>query len=821
MRQLLPAHNRRTSAAYLRVILSRVGRRIVIPATLALVLALCGLARGQASATKVSAAEIAALSRRQILQSISRGVNYLLKHEKPGKFWETGSPSDNYWGGQTSLALYALLEVGQTTGDSRLEPDSPQIAPALKFLKTITPKATYVASLELSALTVYPNGGPLYRLAVRRCTQYIVQAQHADGAYHYTWDGRKPNENLPNDWDNSNSQYGVLGAWAAIQAGMEIPRIFWLRAEKHWRSCQNPDGGWSYHGGSSTRAMTAAGLASLFLVDQYVHSGVHLHPKPDMDIAHGIAWMAANLKTDRNLYYLYGLERVGLASGLKRIGKTDWYRQGAGEIIDAQDQANGGWSGYVLGAPSDAVPTSYALLFLTRGLNPVVFNKLQYDGPWDARPRDDANISQWISNAFEQPLNWRIVNIRSDPRHWLAAPILLITGHGDPHFSARDVTNLKTFVNDGGTIFSSADGGDAAFTRAIARVAKQVSDGRFSLEPLPPENPIYSVQFHLPSSMSLMGMSNGLRLLWVHSPTDLGAAWQSNDLRAHHGLYAFETAANVYFYATGKRRVTRKLHPLALPAPVGPPTQTIHLAIVRYKGSVNPEPMSWPFESDFMRALCQTHLVASPVDLGRLDAAQTPVAFMAGKDDFEIHWQVEEHVRRYLRSGGTLFMAAVGGSGKFMRAARRFVGETFPGANLEPISVPNKIFAGTTVGSIKLTKVHFRRRWLRSHPQATAPDLWGLRRHGRWVVIVSPADVIAGMTGLHTWDIKGYASQSARAVVADVLLYAAGSKQATPVSVKPIPPASGQSPTSANRTEPGHKPGTQSQPAAPRAIDLR
>ncbi|NNM84721.1 MAG: DUF4159 domain-containing protein [Phycisphaerales bacterium] len=821
MRQLLPTHDRDKCAAYLPVVADKMGRRSVIFATLALMLSLCGLARGQVSATKVSAAEIAALSRRQILHSISRGVNYLLKHEKPGRFWETGSPSDDYWGGQTSLALYALLEVGQTTGDARLEPDSPKIAPALRFLKAITPKATYVASLELSALTVYPSGGPLYRLAVRRCTQYILQAQHADGAYHYTWDGRKPNENLPNDWDNSNSQYGVLGAWAAIQAGMEVPGIFWLRAEKHWRSCQSPDGGWSYHGGGSTRAMTAAGLASLFLVDQYVHSGVHLHPKPDMDIAHGIAWMGAHLKTDRNLYYLYGLERVGLASGLKRIGKTDWYRQGAGEIIDAQDPVSGGWSGYVLGAPSEAVPTSYALLFLTRGLNPVVFNKLQYDGPWDARPRDDANISQWISNVFEQPLNWRIVNIGSDPRHWLAAPILLITGHGDPHFSAGDVAKLKTFVNDGGTIFSNADGGDAVFTRAIARVAQRVSAGRYSLKRLPPENPIYSVQFHLPSNIGLMGMSNGLRLLWVHSPTDLGAAWQSNDLSAHHGLYAFKTAANVYFYATGKRRVTRKLHPLAMPTAVGPPVQTIRLALVRYKGGDNPEPMSWPFERDFMRVRCQAHLVASPVELGSLDAAQTPVAFMAGKDDFEIHWQVEEHIRRYLRSGGTLFMAAVGGSAKFMRAARRFVGETFPGANLEPISLPDKIFAGRTVGSIKLTKVHFRRRWLRTHPQATAPDLWGIRRHGRWVVIVSPADVIAGMTGLHTWNINGYTSQSARAVVADVLLYAGGSKQALKVSVKPTPIAPGQSPGSDSGTRSSPKPVSQSQPAAPRAIDLR
>ena len=67
------------------------------------------------------------------------------------------------------------------------------------------------------------------------------------------------------DWDNSVTQYGVLGIWAAKRAGFDPGDEFWQRMSKHFRTRQNKDGGWGYQTSRSTANMATAGLATMFL----------------------------------------------------------------------------------------------------------------------------------------------------------------------------------------------------------------------------------------------------------------------------------------------------------------------------------------------------------------------------------------------------------------------------------------------------------------------------------------------------------------------------------------------------------------------------
>ncbi len=64
---------------------------------------------------------------------------------------------------------------------------------------------------------------------------------------------------------------------------------------------------------------------------------------------------------DRDLYFLWSLERVGVVYGLDKIGNVDWYQSGA-DMVVPQQKADGSWGGGY-GAEVD---TSFALLFLAR-----------------------------------------------------------------------------------------------------------------------------------------------------------------------------------------------------------------------------------------------------------------------------------------------------------------------------------------------------------------------------------------------------------------------------------------------------------------------
>ena len=85
------------------------------------------------------------------------------------------------------------------------------------------------------------------------------------------------------------------------------------------------------------------------------------------------------------------MERIGVASGYKYFGTTDWFKEGAERLVRGQ-RPDGSWD--ISGAPIPG--TGFALLFLSRGRAPVMMNKLDYtvnrenakplEAHWNQRP---------------------------------------------------------------------------------------------------------------------------------------------------------------------------------------------------------------------------------------------------------------------------------------------------------------------------------------------------------------------------------------------------------------------------------------------------
>ena len=150
----------------------------------------------------------------------------------------------------------------------------------------------------------------------------VIKEDKKNPEYNGFWEyGNGHGEDLkkgPRHLDHSISQYGILGLWAAAKmASKSISRNGRL-FENAWKSHQFPDGGWQYDGypgqaqskSQETASMTAAGIATLFITEEFLHSddGVNCGGNiTNPAIEKGLKWMTDNFsKVGNNVYTLYG-----------------------------------------------------------------------------------------------------------------------------------------------------------------------------------------------------------------------------------------------------------------------------------------------------------------------------------------------------------------------------------------------------------------------------------------------------------------------------------------------------------------------------------
>ena len=195
--------------------------------------------------------------------------------------------------------------------------------------------------------------------------------------------------------DNSNTQFAIMGLWAARRHGVPMDRTLVL-VERRFRSSQNLDGSWGYHAWDHKQAdsMTCTGLlgmalalgldlqlagrnAGLAIADpavkkgfDYLASTIGKAPGANPWVkgkgqgkgqAKGKAGSLVGADSRGDLYYLWSVERVAVSYGTPTIGKKNWYHWGTGVIL-AHQQADGSWHDRHAGIPD----TSFALLFLVR-----------------------------------------------------------------------------------------------------------------------------------------------------------------------------------------------------------------------------------------------------------------------------------------------------------------------------------------------------------------------------------------------------------------------------------------------------------------------
>ncbi|CAN5328050.1 hypothetical protein BH09PLA1_BH09PLA1_13350 [soil metagenome] len=408
---------------------------------------------------------------RKVESSINRGVKYLLARQNPDGSWGDTKAGTDFRVGETALVTLALLSCGESH-------QSKPLVASIKFLRTtraVGLQNTYAIGLRACVWASLPE--PIRGSNLKADLGWLLTTRIKDGAnkgmYHYSGTGIG---------DFSNSQYGVLGVWYAAMSGLEVPTSYWKDVELAWHKNQYPDGGWPYmpKWGPSYASMTAAGAATLYITNDYLHAdqardlSVPIANKP---LDNAIDWLGKHFAVDLNAgrdtelrdknggdddddamfpgfrfrrrengtfvhYMLFGYERVGEASGLTRFGKHRWFDEGAQHLIDTQSY-DGSWTGSI----GPICDTSYSLLFLSRGRSPVAIQKLQFQNRWNNRPRDAANFIRFMRHATERHMNWQIVSADAPIDDLREAPILYLASDRPLELSEPQRKNLLTYGN--------------------------------------------------------------------------------------------------------------------------------------------------------------------------------------------------------------------------------------------------------------------------------------------------------------------------------------------------------------------------------------
>jgi hypothetical protein len=755
-----------------------------------------------------------AVTSRQVIAAIRRGVTYLLSHENRTYLWEShGLTQDRFTrGGETALVTEALIDVSSSLHLRRLSIFDPAMARAIKYVAAMRTQSTYAASFQANALALLPNyRKPAYFKALEWDSRYLNNAMHRDGGYTYRWTQglNPPHQNAPGQWDNSNSQYGVLGQWAAAHAGVRVPANYWFIAARHWHITQYLNGTWGYWGfrgrphgrPSRPETMTPAGIASLLIADEYLKARAPGVDQRDAGVVRAMRWINKNINPKaKDLYELYGYERVGLATGLQYFGRVNWYDAFASDLVHRQN-ADGSWypmfralrwnqrSGYGQGRyPEPVIGTAYALLILDRGLNPVVFNKLQYTrgyyGLWNSRPRDAANVTSWMTRSFDAPLNWQVAGIDTPYRTWLNSPILLITGSHPVTFTKTQIARLRHYVHAGGMVFCNCNDYSAAFRQSMVTLGEEVCGRGYPARKLGPKNMLYTMQswYHATVNPGWIAISNGIRYLWIISPADMGRIWQQ---RQFTNKTPWNLATNLYLYATGRGLLSDRLDSLYVPRSDAKPLRTVSALILKYHGNFNPEPGAWPRMGRLARKSFATRVELSVGPITALRAAtgtggkadmKENLALMTGTGSFTLGSNETAALKSYLQHGGLLFADAGSSARNFGISFETLCEKLFPHHRLEPLPFHTRLYTGKLPGGIRAMHAEYRKYYIQRHGMHHYPHLDGIRLHGRWVVIFSPCNLTSGLLGTNTWGVSGYAPHFAIKLARNLLCYAAGQR---------------------------------------------
>ena len=742
----------------------------------------------------VAARPAHAVTDADVVKAIEKAQEFLMKLQGDGGAWaEQVYTGGTMPCGNSEMALFTLAYTG-------IHPNSDAVAKGLTAVLTRNLDYTYAISMRCMAYAYIQrklsgDKRDMVRKAMQLDAMWLSQAQGSHGGWNYTSlsgsNGR---------YDLSCTQMAILALREAALAGCEIPDMVWKRSQELYFRLQQQDGSWNYgeHNaelGNNTPgygSMTAAGLASIFITMDNLNlasgcpcrGGKSQQSMGDFDrrVDMALGWLEKNFKANSNpkspqggnwwpLYWLYSAERVGIAAGYKYFGNHNWYKEGAEHLVRSQG-GNGSWG--------NLPDTCFATLFLYKGRAPVLYNKLEFDGVWNAHRRDIANLTGHIEAIKEQMFHWQIVSLRAPVEELHDAPVLYITAESEPKFTDEHKKKIRAFTDTGGTILLEASCGNPKVRNWVRAFTKEMWP-EWEMKPLGPEHGSFKDPHPLSRRPEIFGMHDGMRTFLFYSMDDISCPWQTKALAGRD--YLFKWGINLFTYATDhsplraklQERVPEEKDRYAAAVAAGG-KKALKVVRVKHDGTdwiVNRNYGCWDLVKQNIQKKADVNLTVNESGTAPAALGDADVAYLVGTGEVALAADQKQALKQYLAGGGFLLAEAAGGATEFNKAMLRLCADLGLKMNRIPQTEPLMTgrFQGGVQGYSLISGVEFKRALRVIRLGQTNAELMGIYDGDKLVGVFSLYDTLFSTTGYDAYDCRGYQAQDARALATNILLH--------------------------------------------------
>ncbi len=423
---------------------------------------------------------------------------------------------------------------------------------------------------------------------------------------------------------------------------------------------------------------------------------------------------------------------------------------------------------------------------------PVLLTKIRTGDAedWARTPHDLKKLLEWMSGEMG-------VNFSSNIKTWQEVstnprenPVLYRSGYKPFKLTPAEITRMREYVRNGGTILFNALVGHPDFYQSAVAAAQEIL----------PENPIYRLRLDHPMFCAYHeikevkyreraikdgvvkdnypwfdGVDIDNRTAIIISRFDIAMGWEEN----RHDSWGYEDAdaqklgANLVSYVTAMQEAGRSTgKSVELADGGGSKAGSLRVGWVAHAGPWKTRPAAMPM---LLRKFNET--TGAPVsfdwrEVSLSDASmfETPLLYLTGTTDFALGENERANLRQFLMKGGVLFAEAGDGRASFDTAFRAEMAKVLPDHPLVPVPANSPLcHQPNEAGMVKVRPALAAQL---DNRKTTAPELFTAEINGSTAIIYCPRDLSAGWEQAPAPYAIGYEAPDSTALGVNILFHA-------------------------------------------------